>query len=184
MATSSEVLAFLAQRRSYGLKEVSPEPIERSAIELILQAATLAPSHGVTEPWRFVVYSGEARAELGAALVAAAQGDPFQEAKQRDKVWMAPVWIALGMQPQPKNPEWEELAAVAMAVQNAHLMAAHLGLAAKWSSGPIGTHEIVAKTVGFAAPTKLLGFLYVGKPAVTPKPLARSDWQSKTTWKE
>ena len=49
---TDDVLALLRQRRSFGLKDVLPDPIERGAIELILEAANWAPSHGATESLR------------------------------------------------------------------------------------------------------------------------------------
>ena len=92
--------------------------------------------------------------------------------------------ISIGMLPNPKNPEWEELAAVSAAIENAQIMASHLGLASKWSSGDIGTHPLVASFVGLKAPAKLLGFLYVGKPA-RPWPAAtRGALAEKVRWAE
>ena len=87
-----------------GLKELSPEPIDLTLIAQILEAANWAPSHGKTEPWRFVVYSGAARRIVGDAFGAAfrllnqgAASNEAGERAQRERVWQAPVWIALGM---------------------------------------------------------------------------------------
>lgn len=162
----------IASRRSFGLKELAPEPIDLALVEQLLDAANWAPSHGKTEPWRFVVYSGEARRVVGEAFGAAFRllnpeqpaGGPGEHA-QRERVWQAPVWIALGMCPDPKMPEWEELIAFGSAVQNLHLMAGALGLAGKWTSGACALHPHVAEVVGFAPATRLLGFFYVGRPA-------------------
>ena len=73
---------------------------------LFRSAANWAPTHKKTEPWRFVVYDGEHRQALSDAFSEAyrqiATGDDFSAAKfqvLRDKVWQAPVWIALGMTP-------------------------------------------------------------------------------------
>jgi nitroreductase len=179
----------IRSRRSFGLKELSPEPIELGLIAQILEAANWAPSHGKTEPWRFVVYSGDARAEVGAAFGQAYrllnQGDRYSasaEQSQRDRVWQAPVWIALGMQPDPKRPEWEELIAFGSAVQNAQLMASALGLASKWTSGAVAIHSHVAEVVGFAPAAQLFGFLYVGLPAVEWPEGRRRPLDEKVRW--
>lgn len=170
--TVERLFNAISNRRSFGLKELSREPIDLELVGQLLEAANWAPSHGKTEPWRFVVYSGDARQIIGDAFGAAFrqlnQGSPPNDAgerAQRDKVWMAPVWIALGMQPDPKMPEWEELIAFGSAVQNAQLMASALGLASKWTSGATAIHPLVAAAVGFAPETQLYGFLYVGRPA-------------------
>jgi nitroreductase len=170
--SAQRLLNVIATRRSFGLKDVSPEPINLELVALMLDAANWAPSHGKTEPWRFTVYSGAARRMIGDAFATAfhllnpdqpADGPGAQA--QRDRVWQAPVWIALGMQPDPKMPEWEELVAFGSAVQNLHLMAGSLGLAGKWTSGACALHSHVADVVGFAPSTKLFGFFYVGRPA-------------------
>jgi nitroreductase len=186
---AARLLNTIATRRSFGLKEVAPEPIDLALVERLLEAANWAPSHGKTEPWRFVVYSGGARGVVGDAFGAAfrllnpaqAPGGAGEQA-QRDRVWQAPVWIALGMRPDPKMPEWEELIAFGSAVQNMHLMAGALGLAAKWTSGACAVHPHVAEAVGFAPDTRLLGFFYVGLPAVPWPEGKRRPLAPKVRW--
>lgn len=154
-----------------------------------MDAANWAPSHGQTEPWRFVVYSGNARQivsdAFGEAYCLLNPGDRHSESgerNQRERVWQAPVWIALGLEPNPKMPEWEELIAFGSAVQNLHLMASALGLAAKWTSGAVAIHEHVAAAVGFAPTVRLQGFFYVGRPAVAWPASKRRPIADKVRW--
>lgn len=187
--TADQLLNLIATRRSFSLKDIEPAPIDMHLVERILEAANWAPSHGKTEPWRFVVFSGAARRIIGDAFGSAFcllnQGQPPNEAgerAQRERVWQAPVWIALGMRPDPKMPEWEELIAFGSAVQNAQLMASALGLACKWTSGACATHPHVAEAVGFDPDTRLYGFLYLGRPA-TPWPAGkRRALAEKVRW--
>lgn len=187
--TPALLLNAIATRRSFSLKELAPDPVDLSLVAQLLEVANWAPSHGKTEPWRFVVYSSAARRILGDAFGAAfrqlnpelAVGSPG-ECAQRDRVWQAPVWIALGMQPDPKMPEWEELIAFGSAVQNLHLMASALGLAGKWTSGACALHAHVAEVVGFAPETKLLGCFYLGWPAVGWPPGRRRSLAAKVRW--
>jgi nitroreductase len=179
----------IATRRSFGLKDLAPDPLHLELVAQMLEAANWAPSHGKTEPWRFVVYSGAARRIVGDAFGAAFRllhpDEPAEspgEQAQRERVWQAPVWIALGMEPSPKMPEWEELIAFGSAVQNAQLMAGALGLASKWTSGACATHSYVAEVVGFAPTTRLLGFLYVGLPAVPWPTGKRRPLAEKVRW--
>jgi nitroreductase len=179
----------IATRRSFGLKEIAPEPIDITLVARMLETANWAPSHGKTEPWRFVVYSGDARRAVGDAFATAFRllngGDAANEAgerAQRERVWQVPVWIALGMRPDPKMPAWEELIAFGSAVQNAQLMASALGLACKWTSGAAATHAHVAEVVGFAPDTQLYGFLYVGNPAVSWPEGCRRPLAEKVRW--
>lgn len=187
--SAARLLNAIATRRSFGLKEVAPEPIDLALVAQLLEAANWAPSHGKTEPWRFVVYSGDARRIVGDAFGAAFRLlNPAQpaggagECAQRDRVWQAPVWIALGMRPDPKMPEWEELIAFGSAVQNMHLMAGALGLASKWTSGDCARHPYVAEAVGFAPETQLLGFFYVGLPTIPWPTSQRRSLDTKVRW--
>lgn len=186
---AQRLLNTIATRRSFGLKDVSPEPINLDLVALMLDAANWAPSHGKTEPWRFAVYSGDARRIIGDAFATAFQlinpdqpPDSAGAQAQRDRVWQAPVWIALGMEPDPKMPEWEELIAFGSAVQNMHLMAGALELAGKWTSGACAVHPHVAERVGFAPQTKLFGFFYVGRPAVAWPQGRRRSLAAKVRW--
>jgi nitroreductase len=187
--TAARLLNAISTRRSFGLKEVAPAPIDLALIERMLEAAIWAPSHGKTEPWRFVVYSGEGRRVLSEAFGAAYRAltpansqNQAAEQAQRDRAWQAPVWIALGMMPDPNMPEWEELIAFGSAVQNAHLMASALGLACKWTSGDVVRHAHVAQAIGFAPDTQLFGFLYVGNPTVPWPESKRKPVSSKVRW--
>lgn len=189
--TVTRLANAIATRRSFALKEISDAPVDRASISQLLDAANWAPSHGKTEPWRFVVYTGAARQRLSDAFAQAFRAlNPDQavgsagEQAQSQRVWQAPVWIALGMQPSHKFPEWEDLIAFGSAVHNMHLMASALGLAAKWTSGAVVLHPQVAEAVGFGADTKLYGFLYVGHPAVEWPQGVRRPIAEKVRWEE
>lgn len=185
------ILAAIKHRRSFALKDLTDLPVERAQIEQILEAGNWAPSHGKTEPWRFVVYSGAKRSILADAFGAAfrqmnpdiASGGEGEKA-QMHRPWQAPVWIALGMQPSGRFPEWEDLIAFGSAVQNMHIMASALGLAAKWTSGAVVMHPHVAEVVGFAPDVKLYGFLYIGHPAGEWPAGVRGAMADKVTWNE
>ena len=56
----------IARRRS--IKKFQDLPVPREAIEAALQAATLAPNHRSTQPWRFYVLGPESRRAYGIAL--------------------------------------------------------------------------------------------------------------------
>jgi len=187
--TPGGLLEAIRHRRSFKLPELSPEPIDPSLIDRMLEAANWAPSHGKTEPWRFVVFTGDARGTLGEALGeayrAVTPAEKFTEpalVATRDRVWKAPVWIALGVEPDPARVEWEELIAFGCAVMNLQLMACALGLGCKWTSASTAVHPLVAETVGFGGGIALKGFLYVGRPVVEWPAGERSPIGEKVCW--
>lgn len=92
-----------------------------------------------------------------------------QSRKAKEKAKVSHL-VAVGMKRLPTDPdkktmpEWEEMAAVSCAVQNMHLMATSLGVAAYWSSGgPIDDRRIVEHLGWNAAEgDKCLGLFHVG----------------------
>ena len=187
------LLSALQHRRSFALKELTAAPIERSHIELMLEAANWAPSHGQTEPWRFSIFMGAGRTALGAAFAEAYRQitppDKFDlngQKAQSDRAGQASVWISLGVTPHPtaNMPDWEEMSAVVAAVHNMHLIGSALGLACKWTSGAVVRHESVARFLGLQPPSQLLGFLYVGQPAIAWPQGKRRPIADKVNWVE
>ena len=102
----------IRSRRSIDLFEPDPPGTERllEAIDL----ARWAPNHRLTEPWRFIVLSGDARNGLGEAMGAAAAAkaaDPEAgeraRAKAVGKPLRAPYVIAVYADPNPAELEIE-----------------------------------------------------------------------------
>ncbi len=52
----------------HSIRDFDGRPVERSAIERVLDAARMAPSAVNEQPWRFTVAQGESRSELGAIV--------------------------------------------------------------------------------------------------------------------
>ena len=135
LPTPEQTLALLKKRRSIFPKDYNGKgrAVSERDVRLMLEAATWAPTHKRTEPWRFVVFSGAARARVwectlagNAAAYAATgtcNGETYDEVKQWfaedvDAEWSKCEWVvALCMRAhakpeKPALPEWEELSAL------------------------------------------------------------------------
>ncbi len=189
--------AAIAHRRSMGIARVhADQPVDRILVEKALQAADWAPSHGETEPWRFLVYTGESRKALGDAFAEAYRLDAGENAKQatteanRARALGAPVWISIGMSPGLRSDgslrmtEEDEVIAVGCAVQNLHLVANAMGLGGMWLSQGVFVHPHVAQFVGLEAPERLLGFFFLGWPAIPWPEGERRPLAEKIRWAE
>src|SRR4051794_16349722 len=173
-----DVFEAILTRRSTG--KMTDETPSREAIEQILEAATWAPNHHVTEPWRFVVIAGEARERLGEVMAKSkidrrlAEGrispDGEFEALKR-KALRSPVIIAVAVEPgEATGPaEIEEIAAGAAAIQNMLLTAHALGFAAAWRTGDGASDPNVRAHLGFSERATIVGFVYLGYPAAEPQ---------------
>ncbi|MGY8689040.1 MAG: nitroreductase family protein, partial [Verrucomicrobiales bacterium] len=51
--TAHTITSIIRQRRSVKPTMMSPDSVPREMIELMLENANWAPTHGLTEPWRF-----------------------------------------------------------------------------------------------------------------------------------
>jgi nitroreductase len=186
-----DVLEAIRTRRS--VKQFRPERPPRHLIERVIEAATYAPTHHLTEPWRFFVLAGRAREEFGTVLAEALRArldDPESAvsrellAKERARPLRAPVNIVVAVEPQrgPKIVEIEEVEAGAAAVQNLLLAAHALGLATKWTTGRAAYDPLVKAFFGLGPEAHIVGIVYVGYPAAAPAPVPRRPAAEKTVW--
>lgn len=186
-----DVLEAIRTRRTIG--KVKPDPVDRGLIERLLEAATWAPSHHGTEPWRFFILTGNGRRSLGrtlADIVRVSMADPTtpeNEARVRieeAKAFRAPVVIVVAVQPsdKPGVVRQEEVEAGAAAIQNMLLAAHALGLGAVWRTGSQAYHPKMRELFGLHQEDEVLGFIYIGYPDLEPPPRRRVPYQEKTTW--
>jgi nitroreductase len=184
------VFEAIRTRRSIGA--VSQELPPREVIEEILEAATWAPNHRLTEPWRFIVLAGSAREAFGEATARGKvkhlieSGQPWQADfdRAKAKALRAPVIIVLAVEPQigPKVIEMEEITAGAAAIQNMLLAAHALGLGAIWRSGEACFDPGVKAHLGLPESAHLLGFVYLGYPLATSIRAKRTPSRELTRW--
>jgi nitroreductase len=163
---------LIRQRRSVFPKDYTGETVSDEIINQLLENANWAPTHKLTEPWRFVVFTGEGLKKLAAfqsecyKSVTVADGT-FSEAKYANlqtKPMESSHIIAIGMKRDDANrlPEWEELGAVFCAVQNMYLTATAYGVGCYLSTGGITNFQEAKSFFGLGAEDKLCGFLHVG----------------------
>ena len=165
---------IIRHRRTFKPPMMSMEPVSDDDLQAILENANWAPSHGLTEPWRFKIYRGSARESLATALgdlydrlVPEEKKKPGKSDKLRAMPLLAPVVMLIWMQRQKteKIAELEEVAAVACAVQNMHLTAASRGLGAFWSTPPFIYDPGMNQWMGISEKDRCLGIFYIGHPS-------------------
>lgn len=181
----------IATRRTIPL--VTEQAVAKEVIEKVIESAIYAPSHYVTEPWRFFVLQGDGRNQLGevlAKITTAKQENPSDEdsvrkiEKARNNPLRSPVVIAVAVEPSDDKRviEKEEFAAVSAAIQNMLLTAHALGLGAVWRTGAICYDRGVSDFFNLSEKGEVVGFIYLGYPAKEPKPITRTDASQLTTW--
>ncbi|TNE47336.1 MAG: nitroreductase [Bacteroidetes bacterium] len=183
---------LIHNRRSIFPKSYNPEkPVDKAVIEQLLENANWAPTHKRTEPWRFQVFhSEESRAALGDYLSTYYREhtapEAFSEAKM-EKTANNPrrsgavIAIILHRDPEERIPEFEEVASVAMAVQNMWLTCTELGLGCYWST-PKSALE-ASEFLGLAPNEHCLGLFYIGWHDMPEIPGARNPVSEKVQWR-
>lgn len=188
----SDITPLIRRRRSIFPKSYQPEkPIDRSLIEELLENANWAPTHKLTEPWRFQVFhSPESRAALGDYLAdyyranTASGGiseEKLEKMRNNPRRAGAVIAIVLHRDPEARVPEFEEIAAVAMAVQNMWLTCTERGLGCYWST-PKAALE-AGEFLGLAPNERCVGLFYLGWHTMPDIPGKRTPVQDKTRWR-
>ena len=122
----SEINELIRSRRTIYPEQFSERKVHKEQIELLLNNAQWAPTHGNTQPWRFHVFMEDARQRLSSflgetylKLTPPDQQNDAKLAKMLRRPLQASVVIAVSMERQEseKIPEIEEIEAVACAIQ-------------------------------------------------------------------
>lgn len=184
---------LIERRRNVKPSFFTGEVIPDSDVLAILNTANWAPTHGYTEPWRFVVFSGNAIADFAnfqsKLYESLTPNERFEErkfAKLKEIPLLASHIIAIAVSPvlKSKIPLIEEIVATSCAVQNMLLTAASKSIAVHWTSGGMTYTEEMKSFLGCKTKDLILGFLYLGKaPDKINKEGKRVSLISeKTTW--
>jgi nitroreductase len=187
--TAEQLSALIRQRRSIFPNSYNDKPIPEAIVREVLENANWAPTHKLTEPWRFKVFQAAGLARLGDYLAdwyqAHTPADKYSEKKQakmRENPMRSACVIAIVMQREAAEslPEWEEVAAVACAVQNMWLTCTAHGIGSYWST-PRAILEADA-FLGLQEGERCLGLFYMGYHDLPELPGKRGDIWEKVEW--
>ncbi|HEY8966613.1 MAG TPA: nitroreductase [Candidatus Methylacidiphilales bacterium] len=170
-------MSIFRTRRTVKPPQMDPSrAIPQDVLEELLEDAHWAPTHGLTQPWRFHVFAGTARERLAAELVAIhdrivpeSPAKAEKREKMRAAALAAPAAVAVLARVEPeatrKISELEEIEATACAVQNLMLSAHARGIGSFWATPPAACSGEFAARLGLApAEHRALGIVYLGYP--------------------
>lgn len=167
MYNSEALRHIIESRRSIYPKDYSGENIPEAVLLEILGAANFAPNHKKTKPWRFKIYKGDEKTNMGKELQRLYKNltpsEAFLQKKYDDfaiKVDQSNAIIPIVVHLSGLVPEWEEASAVAMAVQNMYLTCTANNVGCYWSSHPVTFH--LNHFLNLEDNQKCLGLFYMG----------------------
>ena len=187
----SEVNELIRERRTIYPEQFSERKVHKEQIELILNNAQWAPTHGNTQPWRFKVFTDEGRDRLSdflattyLKLTPSEKQDDRKLAKMltRPKLASAVIAVCMHRDPEEKIREIEEIEAVACAIQYMHLTCTAYGLGGFWATPALIYTPEMNEFLGLNEKDKCLGLFYIGYPAIDWPQAHRKPLEYNTEW--
>ncbi len=188
----SEINELIRNRRTIFPEQFSERKVHREQIEVILNNAQWAPTHGNTQPWRFHVFMEEGLSTisqfLGATYLKLTPEDQQNDVKlgkliRRPLLASAVIAVSMKRQAEEKIMEIEEIEAVACAIQNMHLTCTAYGIGGFWSTPKLIYSDEMNEFLNLGEKDKCLGLFYVGYPAIEwPTITHRKPIEYNTKW--
>ncbi len=188
-----EIIAgIIKNRRSIKPVKMNGKKIPDEQVRELLKLANWAPTHGRTEPWRFIVYSGHKvkefcrhHAELYKTHTPKEKFEQANYDKQMHNGDRASHLIVAIMQRgnSPKIPAVEEIAATAIAIQNILLGATAAGIASFWSTGGMTHHPAMKDLLQLNDEDIVMSLLYLGYTDEQMEGKRQTEIEEKVTWK-
>jgi nitroreductase len=189
---AEELNTLIAQRRSVFPQSYTGQKVDDAIIHQMIINATWAPTHKLTQPWRFIVFTGDgiknlAERQAEVYKTVTTQRNSFKQDKYEGlltKPLLSSHIIVICMSRDAKKaiPEVEEIGAVFCAVENMHLTAQAYGIGCYLSTGGVTYFEEAKKLFGLDADDRIIGFMHVGTPKEQPKGAKRKPVEEVTQW--
>ena len=185
---SSQARALLALRRSAGKQAMAAPGPDPETLDAILRVAMRVPDHRRVEPWRFIVFEGDARAVFGDTLASihrAQDGEATAKALEETRTLLLRAPVVVGVVSSPdaghKTPVWEQELSAGAVCQSLLLAANSAGWAGCWLTEWIAYDAEVGAHLGLDSHERIAGFVYLGTATADPPERPRPDMAARIT---
>jgi nitroreductase len=166
---TASLIDFLSTRKSAPIDLLTGPGPSDAEIETMIRIASRVPDHGRLAPWRFILYRGDVRREIGEKLadLAVKLEGPLPEMrleKERTRFSRAPLVIGVVsiVRDNPKIPQWEMFLSGGAAAMNLLHAANALGYGANWISNWYSDSEEGRAILGLRSNERVIGFVHIG----------------------
>ncbi len=164
------ILDLLSARRSVKAAALTEPGPTADELQRILTIATRVPDHKKLEPWRFIVFEGEARAKFGEVIAEACKAEDRMAPSEtrldteRARFLRAPTVVAVisRVVEVPGAPEIEQVLSAGAVCMNLVIAANAHGFGTAWLTEWIAFSPRVRAALSLAAHEKVAGFVYIG----------------------
>lgn len=180
--SDTPVADLIRERRTVRL--FKSDEVPRSLLLELLNVAVWAPNHEFREPWRFILFQGEARRTFAEAMIRTYSSEEREKYGKNKKAYLesVPAHLIVVLKEDPRPKAWEEdYAAVCSLIQNFQLAAWERGLGVVWKTNHYGYDPKFRETAGVGPGEKIVGVLHVGYPAVIPPARPRTPAEELLT---
>jgi nitroreductase len=184
--------ALIKTRRSVFPQDYTGERVDDVIVKKILETALWAPTHKLTQPWRFVVFTDAglkslAEAQAGVYKKVTEADGTFREERYQNlltKPFQSSHIVAVIMKRDEKKSirEVEEIGAVFCAVQNLYLATTAYGVGGYLSTGGVTYFDAAKEIFSLGADDKLIGFFHLGIPSREPNAQKRKPLDEVMRW--
>lgn len=178
-----EISKIIQSRNSLYPREFNGKEIKEDIIIQLLNNANYAPSHKMTQPWFFKIFCGDSKKTLLNEIISLNpdfSNEKIEKLKGNYDKSSHIICICIKLS-QEILPEWEEIAATAMAVQNLWISCVDSKIGGYWS-----TPKYCNKMKDFLylnSEEKCLGFFYLGCIDIKkPRNIKRKNVREKIEW--
>lgn len=166
---SSPIVDFMLARKSAPIAELKEPAPSDAQIETMLTIASRVPDHGRLEPWRFILYRGEARHRIGEKLAELAEqreGSLNEGRRQQELTRFSRAPLVIGVVSVPREnlkiPQWEMFLSGAAAAMNLVIAANAMGYGTNWITNWYSDDEEGRRILGLAPQERVVGFIHIG----------------------
>jgi nitroreductase len=178
---------LVRSRRS--INSFNNQPVSLELVQDLLESAVYAPNHRLTEPWRFIYFTGDARrpyAAVRSQMVLDSMKNSGEAERQKaaegtiEKFMAVPAYLVVAMTPRG-NPEMDEedYAACACVIQNFLLLAWEQGLGTNWKT--FKNDPRLREMLKLTAEEKVVGIIHIGYPTDETRTSRRQMAHSRLT---
>jgi nitroreductase len=186
---TSTLISFLKSRKSASAKAMGGPGPDAAQLSEILGMAVRTPDHGKLAPWRFVVFEGAARSQVGQKFAKRwqelhADHGPEILQFQSGLFERAPVVVAVvsTAKQHAKIPIWEQQMSAGAVCFNLELAAHAHGFDVQWQTDWVAYDEIAKAAMGIALDENVAGLIFIGTSTVPLEDRPRPDHTTLTTY--
>lgn len=180
--SETPVADLIKARRSVRL--FTNDEVPETLLLELLNVAVWAPNHEYRQPWRFILFQGEARRTFAEAMVRTYDAEDMAKygPKKREYLESVPAHLIVVLKEDPRQKVWDEdYAAVCSLIQNFQLAAWEQGLGVVWKTNHYNYDPAFRETVGVQPGEKIAGVLHIGYPKVVPPACPRTPAEELLT---